>query len=548
MGVITQSPVATDAVVRVRGVSKSFRLPHDRYTTFKHRVLHPQAGSQWEVLAALREVSLEVRRGETFGIVGRNGSGKSTLLKCIAGIYRLDDGEVSVTGRLAPFIELGVGFNLELTARDNVIANAVLLGLSPAEARGRFDDIIAFAGLEQFVDLKLKNFSSGMNLRLAFAITTQIDADVLVFDEVVKVGDAAFREKCDEYFERLKEEGRTILLVSHGMEDIHRHCDRAMLLDHGRVAMVGSPGEVADAYEEVNARGAGQVEPATEHTSARRIGRPGRGGLREIRDLPAQATRIFTLTKTLASAEFKLKYLDAWLSYFWILVKPVAFFGMLYFVFTRIGHLNRGVSHYPIYLLSALVLWFFFAEATSQSVYCLVAREPLLRRVRFPHVAIPLAVVAAALIDLVMSGLAVLVFMLASGVTPRLSWLELIPILLLLTMLVAGTAMLLSALYVRFRDVDHIWGLGRQLLFYASPIIYVAASYPAIVRPVLEASPLAAALTQLRHSVIDPHSPSLVRADGGVARAIIPIVLVFAIFLLGLWVFHRESPTVAENI
>ena len=193
------------------------------------------------MLRAVQDVSLEIAPGEFFGIVGRNGSGKSTLLKCLAGIYDIDSGELEINGRLSPFIELGVGFNMDLTARDNVIINAIMLGLSRKQARERFDDIIAFAELEDFIDLKLKNYSSGMYVRLAFATAVQVDADILLIDEVLAVGDANFQQKCFDEFTRLQRRGRTILFVTHDMGSVERFCDRAMLLEHGRVVDIGEP-------------------------------------------------------------------------------------------------------------------------------------------------------------------------------------------------------------------------------------------------------------------------------------------------------------------
>ncbi len=236
----------------VAAVSKTFRLPRQRFTTFKQRVLHPIAAREVDELRALREISFEVPAGEFFGIVGRNGSGKSTLLKCLAGIYDIDDGRIEVTGRLSPFIELGVGFNPELTARENVYINAIMLGLSRRQARERFDDVIAFAELEDFVDLKLKNYSSGMHVRLAFAVAIQVDADILLIDEVLAVGDAAFQQKCYEQFHRLQDEGKTIIFVTHDMGAVERYCHRAMLLEKGRMLEIGEPKAIARRYNEVN--------------------------------------------------------------------------------------------------------------------------------------------------------------------------------------------------------------------------------------------------------------------------------------------------------
>jgi ABC-type polysaccharide/polyol phosphate transport system ATPase subunit len=243
---------AAPVAVTVQNVSKTFRLPHQRYSTLKERALHPFRSRTFDELRAVQEVSIDIRQGEFFGIVGRNGSGKSTLLKCLAGIYEPDIGRIGVAGRLSPFIELGVGLNGELTARDNVLINAVLLGLTRQQAKERFDHIIAFAELEEFMDLKLKNYSSGMTVRLAFSVAIEVDADVLLIDEVLAVGDAAFQQKCFEQFHRLKDEGKTIVLVTHDMAAVERFCDRAMLIERGDVVEIGEPHVIARAYNELN--------------------------------------------------------------------------------------------------------------------------------------------------------------------------------------------------------------------------------------------------------------------------------------------------------
>jgi ABC-type polysaccharide/polyol phosphate transport system ATPase subunit len=238
--------------VVVDGVSKSFRLPREQVHTLKERVLHPLRRPGHDTLNALRDVSFAVSEGEFFGIVGRNGSGKSTLLKCLAGIYATDAGAIYVNGRVSTFIELGVGFNPDLPARDNVMLNATMLGLSPREARERFDAIIDFAELGDFIDLKLKNYSSGMMVRLAFSVMIQVDADVLLIDEVLAVGDAAFQQKCYDEFERIRASGRTVLLVTHDMNAVRRFCDRAMLIEQGKVVASGDPETVGNRYLQLN--------------------------------------------------------------------------------------------------------------------------------------------------------------------------------------------------------------------------------------------------------------------------------------------------------
>jgi ABC-type polysaccharide/polyol phosphate transport system ATPase subunit len=242
----------TGVAIRADTLHKTFRIPHEAVHTLKERALHPFRSRGFEELRAVDGVSVDIRAGEFFGIVGRNGSGKTTLMKCVAGIYGVDEGEIWIRGRLAPFIELGVGFNPELTARDNVVINAVMFGLTPAQASERYDSIIEFAELSRFVDLKLKNYSSGMQVRLAFAVMVHVEADVLLIDEVLAVGDSAFQRKCQEALLAAQANGTTVVLVTHDMNAVQRFCDRAMLLDRGRVVTIGDPGPVARAYEDLN--------------------------------------------------------------------------------------------------------------------------------------------------------------------------------------------------------------------------------------------------------------------------------------------------------
>ena len=234
--------------VEAANLSKVFALPHQRRDTFKEYFLHPLHRVSYEAQHALDDVSFSVLEGEFFGIVGPNGSGKSTLLKILAGIYPPDVGAVRVRGRLSPFIELGVGFNFELNARDNIRVNGTLLGLSRRELADRFDEIVAFAELERFVDQRLKNFSSGMLLRLAYSIAIQVDFDILLLDEVLAVGDESFQKKCFDTFRRFRAEKKTIVLVTHSLETVQEFADRALLLMNGRVREFGAPDDVVARY------------------------------------------------------------------------------------------------------------------------------------------------------------------------------------------------------------------------------------------------------------------------------------------------------------
>ena len=235
----------------VRGVSKTFRIPEERRHTLKERALHPRRRTRYDTFRALNDITFAVEEGEFFGIAGRNGSGKSTLLKCMAGIYETE-GQIWRRGRMSTMIELGVGFNPELAARDNVVLNGIMMGLSPREARNRYQRVIEFAELEEFRDLKLKNYSSGMHVRLAFSVAIQVDADILLVDEILAVGDAAFQQKCFDVFNRLRDEGKTIVFVTHDMGSLKRFCHRALLLERGDPVHLGDPADVADRYLEIN--------------------------------------------------------------------------------------------------------------------------------------------------------------------------------------------------------------------------------------------------------------------------------------------------------
>ena len=243
---------ATPLAIQVEDLHKSFSIPTNRVDSLKERIVRPFSGRDYRELRALDGVSFEIHQGEFFGIVGRNGSGKSTLLKLLASIYRADAGTIRMAGRLAPFIELGVGFNPELTARENVVLNGVMMGLTPQDTRDRLDAVVEFAELSEFIDLKLKNYSSGMLVRLAFAVMMEADADILLIDEVLAVGDAAFQQKCADAFREMKAAGKTIVLVTHEMRTVEEYCHRAMLVDGGRIRYIGDPDEVGRRYLQLN--------------------------------------------------------------------------------------------------------------------------------------------------------------------------------------------------------------------------------------------------------------------------------------------------------
>lgn len=240
---------SSDIAIIAKDIHKSFRLPTEQAFGLKQAIFNRLRGIKgYKEQKVLRGIDLEIKKGEFVGIIGRNGSGKSTLLKILAGTYYPEKGEITINGTLVPFIELGVGFNPELTGRENVYLNGALLGFSNEEMDAMYDDIWDFAELKDFQDQKLKNYSSGMQVRLAFSIAIRARGDILLLDEVLAVGDAAFQEKCNNYFADLKDKKQTVILVTHSMENVRKFCNRAILIENGKIIEEGDPKKVADAY------------------------------------------------------------------------------------------------------------------------------------------------------------------------------------------------------------------------------------------------------------------------------------------------------------
>ncbi len=234
--------------VRVEHLWKTFRIPHEKRTTIFENLAELVRPNRYETFFALKDINFEVNDGEFIGIIGDNGSGKSTMLKIIANIIRPTKGRVKVDGKMTPFLELGVGFHPDLTARENIIVYGTIMGISRKEIRERIDDVIEFAGLEKFQDTKLKNLSSGMQVRLAFSTAIQTDPDVLLVDEVLAVGDMEFQQKCFDVFKRYRNEGVTVLFVSHGMDAVRRFCDRTLLLSRGEQVGFDDTGAILETY------------------------------------------------------------------------------------------------------------------------------------------------------------------------------------------------------------------------------------------------------------------------------------------------------------
>jgi ABC-type polysaccharide/polyol phosphate transport system ATPase subunit len=271
---------ANNVAISVKNVSKSFKLPHNRQNSIKGSLVNLLGGGDrtYETQQVLRNVSFGVKKGDFFGIVGRNGSGKSTLLKMLAGIYKPTEGVITVNGSLTPFIELGVGFNHELTGRENVFLNGALLGFNNKEVAEMYDEIVEFAELERFMDQKLKNYSSGMQVRLAFSIAIRARSDILILDEVLAVGDELFQRKCFDYFDTLKRNNKTVVLVTHDMDAVQRYCTKAILIQDGEIVLEGDPQSAAKKYTEINMQGYEMPSMEVDETGRCKIELLGGGG------------------------------------------------------------------------------------------------------------------------------------------------------------------------------------------------------------------------------------------------------------------------------
>jgi ABC-2 type transport system permease protein len=276
------------------------------------------------------------------------------------------------------------------------------------------------------------------------------------------------------------------------------------------------------------------------------------GQLRPMRGpsaLGGDPRRFWTLTWTLAVLEFRLKFFGSVLGYFWQLMRPLLLFGVLYFVFTQLVRLGGGVKNYPVMLLMGIIIYTFYAEATGTAVASVPARESLVRKVHFPRLVIPLSVVLTTYLNFVLNFLAVVVFVLASGIEPRWSWFEILPLILGLGILCTGIGTMLSALFVRYRDVQPIWDVALQISFYASPILYPIETIPdERLQHLIMCSPLAVIVQQARHAIIDPNAASAAEAIGGAPRLLIPLALLIVVCVLGYWIFDRSAPSIAEEL
>lgn len=354
-----------EVAISVKGLHKDFLLPHQRKTSLKQAFVSLGKKNYKTRQKVLDGVDFEIKKGEFFGIVGRNGGGKSTLLKILAGVYFPTKGSVDINGELTPFIELGVGFNPELSGRDNIFLNGALLGFSRKEMEGMYDEIVAFSELEQFMDQKLKNYSSGMQVRLAFSIAIKAHNDILIFDEVLAVGDEAFQRKCLDVFEQYKANKQTVILVTHDMETVRQFCTRAMLINKGKIAEIGDPRKVAQIYSKLNQD---SIDSATEASNAKdsdaqlRIetystddkkkssfdaGAPIRAKL-SWKPLPDLAHVVVNIYKQSGEhiTGFRYSLSDANRDHVWLTMRPNINSGKYYFIVQGISKTNRAINEH----------------------------------------------------------------------------------------------------------------------------------------------------------------------------------------------------------
>ena len=539
----------TQPVVRVERVSKSFAVPRHRAWTLKERLKHPVRSFGYDRFDALHDISFDVAPGEFFSVIGRNGSGKSTLMRCIAGIHEPDTGVVELNADLAPFIELGVGFHPQLAARDNVEVAGTLMGLGPAEARRRFPSVITFAELEDFVDLPLGKYSSGMQVRLAFSTSFQVGAELLLFDEVLAVGDEVFKQKCLAAFGRLIERGHTIIYVSHALDTVRTFSDRVLLLEQGRAVALGEPEMVLERYKELNREYVHEREGVAARSAASlqadELTLPDHEVLGTGRSA-SKLQRFADVVLTLARTDFKLRYLDSIVGYVWSLVQPLLLFLVLWLVWAELFNPDANVPNYELGLLMGIALYTFFSEATGHALTCLVAKGGMLRKIPFPPLVLPLSSVLTSFYVYGLTLVIVLGFILVSGVAPSLTWLQMVPALLLLVVFTVGVALVLSFLFVTIRDVEQIWVVVLRLMFFLTPIFYPIELAPDGLQEVLMLNPLAVVTVQARHAMLDPSAPTALEAAGAPALAG-ALLISGAILAVGLHLYRVRARAMIER-
>jgi ABC-2 type transport system permease protein len=423
------------------------------------------------------------------------------------------------------------------------------MGLRPGEARDRYPRVITFAELEEFADMPIANYSSGMQVRLAFATSFQVDADVLLFDEVMAVGDALFQRKCRHAFETLIAKGRTIIYVSHSLETVSEFADRALLLERGQPVKLGEPEMVIEEYERLNRERARRRPPEAEEEQ---ISSP-EDELRRLTAREIEGTRRRRLQRfvdvvlILARTDFKLRYLDSAVGYVWALMQPLLMFAVLYVVWTKVLHRGGHVPNYGLNLLLGLALFTFFTEATSHALPCLITRGTVLRKIPFSPLALPLASVLNSSFVYGLSMVIVFGFILASGISPDLAWLLMVPLWLFLVAFTAGACMLLSLIYVLVRDVQQIWLVVVRLLFFVTPVFYPIEVAPAEFQQVLMINPLAVVIVEGRHVLIDPSAPGAAAAAGGGAFLAVPLAITGALLATGIWQYQVRARRLAER-
>jgi ABC-2 type transport system permease protein len=347
---------------------------------------------------------------------------------------------------------------------------------------------------------------------------------------------------------------------------VEKTCERVLLLDGGQVVEIAAPEAVIPLYEELTRRPAprSRLEPAGSEIAAR-SGRPTRlpalvrrgfaavGELMSPVQLPSllqgDARRFVTVTQMLAVTDFRVKYSGTVLSYAWAYLRPAIFFAVMLFVFGALGRFRHGVAHYPACLVLGIALWTFFIQTTTASLYSLTRRAPILRKLPFPRLAVPLSAVAASAFDLAVNLGVAFGVMLLSGVSPRLTWLEALPLIAIVVLLATGMGLLLSATYVRYRDLDQVWSVVGQTIFYLTPVFYVITTLPnPYRRAIVLANPMAAVMTQARHALIDPSAPTVATVAGGYPFALVPVAVVLGLLGVGFVLFKRQSPKAPEYV
>ena len=499
-------------------VYKSFDIYMDKANSLKEKMLFWNRNRK-EKREVLKDINLTIKNGEAVGLIGVNGSGKSTLLKLMTKIIYPNKGKIITNGKLTSLLELGAGFHPDFSGRENIYFNASIFGLTKKQIDSRLDNIIEFSELGAYIDNPVRTYSSGMYMRLAFAVAINVDADILLVDEVLAVGDQHFQEKCIAKMKELKEQGKTMVFVTHSLGTVKDFCNRAIWLNQGEIQMDGEPDPVIDAY----------LKATTQNSEERN------NQINLVKDL----YNYRELLKTNIKKDVGGKYKNSVLGVLWSFINPLLQIAVYALVFQVI--LKSDIDNYTVYLCCGLIPWQYFSSVVLRGAATIIDNGNIIKKVYFPREILPISVVTSEGVNFLISTIIILGFVIFGGI--GLSWNILWYFLIFIIQFIVsiGVAFIVSSLTVYFRDLQHLLGIFMQLLFYATPIVYAISSVPAGLQWIVKINPMSYLIEGYRAIFYNRTMPDF-------QGLLIALAMGIVLCLIGYFVFKKLEKKFAEEL